>query len=796
MKIGRKSGDFDDDEELRPIIVGSSKGKKPVRPQFQEERSQFNDLDAKDIFPFPIPENPRVTGSIFGCLIITSSLIGLWATGVFSFAATPEPNFHPGSNHGGSTAPSVANTAAAVSPAAEVAVIPEDKSAGEFLAKNEAGGAGDEGGDNSNTVAVGSDGKAAAGGVGDEEEEVTKHRTAHGGGQEAAQGADDDSKDDTKDGDGAKANADDDTEDDEEKPAAKEVTEDKQGNAAGDGENGAAKEGDGDREKEASKEGEGKATAEADGEDKAAQQGDEKAAERDDEKTPGAKDGNEKPDEAEGQGAAGQASEGQAADVKAATEAVAKSEEKDNSGKDGQKAAPAELGGDKTVEAGGAAADDAVAAAASGEATGDVKPVAKANENQGGDSDLYSVVIDAGSTGSRIHVFRFGADNAIKDVAGEPQLFKANKPGLSSCANDLEKLPTLLKPLMEAAQGVVPEAARAKTPLALRATAGLRLLPGGEADEIIQAATNFLKPYGFKDAGVEIMDGADEGSLQWLSVNFLLGAVGKADGASAMSPAIDLGGGSMQVVYWIDEGTVTAMSEERKKAYSKKLQLALAPGQVNLYQHSYLGFGLMAMRAKIFEEAKATGVDGSNPCLLSTSHLTYSYNKKEFEGTGTGDAAGCKALISKVVTKPPEDSAECDAATELCMAGSWRGPKEWRSYASVVLCSYFYDRLKDVGAIAEGVFEAEVSVATFQKEAQKACALTPDAMQEENKAAGDGAVYLCMDLTYLDTLLTTGLQFSPDSTVRVKSRITLDGKIYSASWPLGVALLQLQGDGA
>merc|ERR1712151_1224892 len=103
---------------------------------------------------------------------------------------------------------------------------------------------------------------------------------------------------------------------------------------------------------------------------------------------------------------------------------------------------------------------------------------------------------------------------------------------------------------MEAAVRVVPESARASTPLALRATAGLRLLPGGAATRILEEARQFLKAFGFEDAGCEILDGSDEGALQWLAVNFLLGAVGK-EKTSDPVPIIDLGGGSMQVVYSI-----------------------------------------------------------------------------------------------------------------------------------------------------------------------------------------------------------------------------------------------------
>ena len=52
------------------------------------------------------------------------------------------------------------------------------------------------------------------------------------------------------------------------------------------------------------------------------------------------------------------------------------------------------------------------------------------------------------------------------------------------------------------------------TPIALRATAGLRLLGAKEADAILSEVRAFLKatPFRLPDSGVTILDGADEGA--------------------------------------------------------------------------------------------------------------------------------------------------------------------------------------------------------------------------------------------------------------------------------------------
>ena len=49
------------------------------------------------------------------------------------------------------------------------------------------------------------------------------------------------------------------------------------------------------------------------------------------------------------------------------------------------------------------------------------------------------------------------------------------------------------------------------------------------------------------DDGVKILSGVDEGAFAWLTLNYLLGKLGKAEAHTVA--AIDLGGGSVQQAY-------------------------------------------------------------------------------------------------------------------------------------------------------------------------------------------------------------------------------------------------------
>lgn len=72
---------------------------------------------------------------------------------------------------------------------------------------------------------------------------------------------------------------------------------------------------------------------------------------------------------------------------------------------------------------------------------------------------------------------------------------------------------------------MIPESAWSQTPIVMKATAGLRLLPGEQAETLLSHSRDVLSKSGLlvdKEA-VSIMDGVDEGLFSWFTVNFLLG---------------------------------------------------------------------------------------------------------------------------------------------------------------------------------------------------------------------------------------------------------------------------------
>lgn len=154
--------------------------------------------------------------------------------------------------------------------------------------------------------------------------------------------------------------------------------------------------------------------------------------------------------------------------------------------------------------------------------------------------EKYAVVIDAGSTGSRVHVFKFTSSSGQLELHFDK--FDALKPGLSSYADNPPGAAQSLAPLLALAMETVPKHLHASTHVMVGATAGLRLLPDGKADVILAEVRKWLRagyPFVFNDDDVKILSGVDEGAFAWLTLNYLLGNLGK--GEQQTVAAIDMG---------------------------------------------------------------------------------------------------------------------------------------------------------------------------------------------------------------------------------------------------------------
>lgn len=160
----------------------------------------------------------------------------------------------------------------------------------------------------------------------------------------------------------------------------------------------------------------------------------------------------------------------------------------------------------------------------------------------------YSIIIDAGSTGSRVHLFEYNTDQSVPKI--EDILSVKVSPGLSSFAQEPGKAGESLKPLLNSVSAKLDERKipHANVEVHVLATAGMRLLPADKQKEIYDNVKAFIvnpaDNYGFKLGEVGTIDGTKEALYGWLDVNYL--AKNFQNHTPTMG-AIDMGGASTQI---------------------------------------------------------------------------------------------------------------------------------------------------------------------------------------------------------------------------------------------------------
>jgi Golgi nucleoside diphosphatase len=141
----------------------------------------------------------------------------------------------------------------------------------------------------------------------------------------------------------------------------------------------------------------------------------------------------------------------------------------------------------------------------------------------------YVLVLDAGSTGTRIHVYKFQAttDNENGDTfVLKNEVFEERKPGLSSFADRIYQAEDQIDELLKIADREVSRFKHRSTPLVLRATAGLRLLNETKQKLLLESVSNTFRKYGFyrPKMDIAIMNETEEGIDAWLTLVYLKGS--------------------------------------------------------------------------------------------------------------------------------------------------------------------------------------------------------------------------------------------------------------------------------
>jgi len=200
----------------------------------------------------------------------------------------------------------------------------------------------------------------------------------------------------------------------------------------------------------------------------------------------------------------------------------------------------------------------------------------------------FQIIIDGGSTGSRLHVFEFVDDECLRRGSTRADVPMSSFGRLPSEINSNQKLDPVyvaehMIPLFEYAATVIPSNYHDATPVFYQATAGMRLLDIEEQDAVYDALFNglqqdsrFVFKNGLERRNIATLSGELEAYFGAVAANFLQGVIdtelrlvsGSDDEdeesnkqetkpqPSQVVGALDMGGSSTQIVYMADPSKI------------------------------------------------------------------------------------------------------------------------------------------------------------------------------------------------------------------------------------------------
>lgn len=415
----------------------------------------------------------------------------------------------------------------------------------------------------------------------------------------------------------------------------------------------------------------------------------------------------------------------------------------------------------------------------------------------------YVVMIDAGSTGSRIHVYEF--DTCYSPPKLLKETFEMLKPGLSSFDTDVTGAALSLDPLLKIALDTVPASSRGCTPVAVKATAGLRLLGEEKSKAILEGVRSHLEdnyPFAVVSGdGVSIMSGDDEGVYAWITANYLLGNIGSSE-KFPTAAVFDLGGGSTQIVFEPEFKNGEKMVEGEHK-----YDISFGNRDFELYQFSHLGYGLMAGRNKINSLIVQTAIKNGDmsadqetailesPCIPPGSEAKNVEVKLEsgekysitFKGSETPAGAQCRFLAEAILKK----DAECTTAP--CSFNGVHQPSLVRTFkesSDLYVFSYFYDRTNPLGMPSSFTLEELRDLAKVVCNGESTWTSALGAIDGSLKELAEEPQW-CLDLSFQVALLHTGYDIPLHRELRTAKKIANN----ELGWCLGASLPLLDKNG-
>eukprot|EP00892_Ulva_mutabilis_P007420 jgi/Ulvmu1/504/UM001_0512.1 len=427
----------------------------------------------------------------------------------------------------------------------------------------------------------------------------------------------------------------------------------------------------------------------------------------------------------------------------------------------------------------------------------------------------HIIVLDAGSTGSRIHIFSY---LPAADIDRYPQLslsssFDKVEPGLSSFEDNPTAAGPHLRPLLDLATSKVQDDARAQTPFLLMATAGLRMLPDTAARSILRSCQHEILRAGFQQASTAVISGVQEGLYAWLSVNYVKNALpqiaalrragSKQDtcfhsqvrplhpnrkfviprGLQEPVSVAEMGGASLQITI---AGGELADGAKCQDLFAPIVLPHTPLDGCSLLTHSFMGYG---------REEALKRVSAAEPAAIAhCSHKDYEYAPGQF-GVGAFDL--CAGAITAVLFPEAGSEGPDDSDGGPCSCGDCDG-------GATIPRIAFPGRLMATENFARAVAGLNLPEDTSLRELAEAgsrhCAMPWATVAQALPESADptGAAKVCFTVAYTVVFMQEVLSVGVDERrVHWANALVLDNhRRVHLDWPLGAALEHLVGTAA
>lgn len=191
------------------------------------------------------------------------------------------------------------------------------------------------------------------------------------------------------------------------------------------------------------------------------------------------------------------------------------------------------------------------------------------------------VVVDAGSSGTRLHYYDLNNDAVVQTmhVSVKPGLsFFVSEAGGHSLVHE-DNLKSYVERLMDRANNAL--AFSHQTPIYIYATAGLRALSMHDQSTIMHVVKAMFNARGYHHVHTYVISGQQEAKYDWLGIN---GARVMHNPGAPTAGIIDMGGASIEFAFKMDQWSAS------DQPYVTTLNFPNEPS-IHLYARSFEGMG-------------------------------------------------------------------------------------------------------------------------------------------------------------------------------------------------------------